>query len=210
VLDFRCYRKSPVCGKNWLKLRISWSWPPYSRSVIHNSHVYDFYRLWIFLNFRSKSIGVSMRFYKKSPLYNKNWPKLHISLSWPPNSVSVIHNGHVYEFSWVIKNFKFSLKIHRCQAIVFRISWPSVLPNIFSLQQKLTEIPYFMAVTPIFQICYMKWPRIWVFTGFKKIHFFAEIHMLPTVLSKIASLRQKLTETLYFTVVAPIFWISYT
>jgi hypothetical protein len=46
--------------------------------------------------------------------------------------------------------------------------------KIDSLQQKLTEVLYFLAVTPIFQIDYRKWPRICVFMGFNKIQFFAQ------------------------------------
>jgi hypothetical protein len=32
-------------GKNWLKLRISWSWPLYCESVIHNGPVFQFLRV---------------------------------------------------------------------------------------------------------------------------------------------------------------------
>jgi hypothetical protein len=55
-------------------------------------------------NFRSKSIGVSLQFYR------------------------------------LFKNYGFSLKILRCQ--------PTILPKIASLWQKLTETPYFLVMTP--------------------------------------------------------------
>jgi hypothetical protein len=38
-VSLQFYRKSLVCGKNWSKLSISWSWPPYSPSVIHNNYM---------------------------------------------------------------------------------------------------------------------------------------------------------------------------
>jgi hypothetical protein len=52
----------------------------------------------------------------------------------------------IYEFLRVLKNFKFSLKIHRLT--------PTVLEKIISLGQKLTESPYFFIVTPILWIGY--------------------------------------------------------
>jgi hypothetical protein len=36
------------------------------------------------------------------------------------------------------------------------------------------------------------------------------VKITPQILAKIISLRQNLTETLYFLVVNPIFWIAYT
>jgi hypothetical protein len=63
------------------------------------------------LNFRSKSISVSLRFSRKSPVYDKIWPKLYISWSWPTYFILVILNGLLYEFLWVFKKFKFLLKM---------------------------------------------------------------------------------------------------
>jgi hypothetical protein len=97
--------------------------------------LYGFLKISIF---SSKSIDVSLQFYRKSSTYGKNWPKLHISWSWPQCSRLVIHNGLIYEFLWVFQNFKFLLKIHRCK--------PSVLLKIVSLWQQLTETPYFSIV----------------------------------------------------------------
>jgi hypothetical protein len=90
------YRKSLVYGKNWPKLRISYSWPPYYVSVIHNGPVYEF--LWVFkkINFRSKSIYVRLWFYRKSPVSSGNWLKLYISWSRHPNSRSIMHNDPAY------------------------------------------------------------------------------------------------------------------
>jgi hypothetical protein len=42
VFRLRFYAKSQVHGKNWLKLRISWPWSPYSESIIHNSLTHNF------------------------------------------------------------------------------------------------------------------------------------------------------------------------
>jgi hypothetical protein len=152
-VSIRFYRKWLVWDKNGPKLCISRSWPLYCESFIHNGLIYDF--LWVlkklnfrsksidvslrftknrqfwakteqnsvFLghdthiadklyitvsymifygfsknsNFRSKSIGVSLRFYKKSTVLDKNWSKLRISWLWPSYCVSVIQNGPVYE-----------------------------------------------------------------------------------------------------------------
>jgi hypothetical protein len=72
-VSLRFYRKSQVWRKNWPKLHISWSWPPYFGSVIHNGPAMSFYRFWRNSYFCSKSIGVSLRFYRKSPVWGKNW-----------------------------------------------------------------------------------------------------------------------------------------
>jgi hypothetical protein len=141
------YRKSSLCGKNWPKLRISWSRHPYSRSVIYNSHVYEF--LWVlnFLNFRSKSIGVRLRCCRKSKVCAKtDRNSVILGRDPPPYSGLAIHNSLIYEFLWVLKIFKFSLKIHRCYA--------TILPKIISLRRKLTETPYLLVMTPIFWIDY--------------------------------------------------------
>jgi hypothetical protein len=45
----RFLRKLPVWGKNWPKLRISWSWPPYCKLVIYNGPVFQF--LWVLKKF---------------------------------------------------------------------------------------------------------------------------------------------------------------
>jgi hypothetical protein len=77
--------------------------------------------LWVLkkINFCSKSIGVSVRFYQKSQVLGKNTSKLHISWSWTPYCKTVIYNGPVFEFLRVLKNFSFSNEIHRCLAYDF-------------------------------------------------------------------------------------------
>jgi hypothetical protein len=74
----------------------------------------NFYRFWKNSIFRSKSIGVSLRFYRKSLVWGINWPKLSISWSQSPYCGSVIDNGPVYVFLYVLKKLKFLLKICRC------------------------------------------------------------------------------------------------
>jgi hypothetical protein len=44
-----------------------------------------------------------------------------------PYCGSVIHKGLVYDFLWILKKLKFSLKIHECQ--------PTILPKITSLRK---------------------------------------------------------------------------
>jgi hypothetical protein len=113
MLAYGITEKSPVWGKNRLKLCISWLWPPYCGSLIHNSPVYEFLLvLKKNLNFRSKSTGVSLRFYIKITNLGKNRPKLHIFLLWLPYCGSLIHNSPVYEFLWILKKLKILLKIH--------------------------------------------------------------------------------------------------
>jgi hypothetical protein len=44
-VSLRFDRELPVRGKNWSKLHISWSWPPYCESVIYNGPVFQFSRV---------------------------------------------------------------------------------------------------------------------------------------------------------------------
>jgi hypothetical protein len=71
VLAYDFTKRSPVWGKNRLKLHISLPWPPYCGSLIHNSPVYEF--LWVLknLNFHSKSIGVTLDFIEITTLEAK-------------------------------------------------------------------------------------------------------------------------------------------
>jgi hypothetical protein len=89
---------------------------------------------------RNPKVLVSLRFYRKLPVPGKNWPKLRISCSWPPYSESVIYSGPVFEFLWVLKNFTFSLEIHRC--------WPTVLPKIACLGAKTDRSSVFLGRDP--------------------------------------------------------------
>jgi hypothetical protein len=75
---------------------------------------FNFYGFWKNSHFCSKSKGVSLRFYRKLPVWGKNWSKLHISGSWPLYCESVIYNGPVFQFLWVLKIFTFLLEIKGC------------------------------------------------------------------------------------------------
>jgi hypothetical protein len=75
---------------------------------------FNFHGFWKFSHFCSKSVGVSLRFHQKFTVQGKNWPKLRISWSWPPYCESVIYNGPVFQFLWVLKIFTFLLEIQRC------------------------------------------------------------------------------------------------
>jgi hypothetical protein len=108
---------------------------------------FNFYGFQKISHFCSKSMGVIVRFYRKLPVCGKNWQKHRISWSWPPYCESVIYNGPVSQFLWVLKKFTFLLEIHGC--------WPTVLSKIASLGQKLTETPYFSALTPVLWIGYL-------------------------------------------------------
>jgi hypothetical protein len=90
-----------VWGTNKPKLYISWSWPSYSGSVIHNDHVYDFLHVFLKSTFRSKSIGVSLRFYRKlneTPYFLSMTPIFYIGNTW-------------WSYIWVFTGFK---KLHIC------------------------------------------------------------------------------------------------
>jgi hypothetical protein len=75
---------------------------------------FNFYGFWKNSHFCSKSKCFSLRFYRKLPVWGKNWSKLHISGSWPPYCESVIYNGPVFQFLWGLKIFTFLLEIHGC------------------------------------------------------------------------------------------------
>jgi hypothetical protein len=125
----------------------------------------SFYRFWKNSNFHSKSVGVSLRFYRKSTVWGKNWSKLSISWLWPPYCQSVIHNGPIYEFLQILKKLKFSLKIRSC--------YPTVLQKIASLRQKLTETHYFLFVAPhivdrlYIMVPYMSFYGFWKNSNFR-------------------------------------------
>jgi hypothetical protein len=108
---------------------------------------FNFYGFWKISHFCSKSMGVSLRVYRKLLVWGKNWPKLRISWSWPPYCELVIYNGPVIHFLWVLQNFPFLSEIHGC--------WPTGLPKIANLGQKLTETPYFLVMAPVLQIGYL-------------------------------------------------------
>jgi hypothetical protein len=84
------------------------------------------YGFWKISKFPSKSIGVSLRFYQKSPICNKNRQKLCISWSLPSYCGSVIYNGLVYELLQVLK-IKILLKYFtkNCKFMV-KTDWNSI------------------------------------------------------------------------------------
>jgi hypothetical protein len=110
-VSVRFYRKLPVWGKNWMKLRISSSWPLYCKSVIYNGPVFQFLRVLKNFTFLLEIQRCSLRFYRKLLVWSINWSKLRISWSWPPYCESVIYNGPVFQFLRVLKNFTFLLEI---------------------------------------------------------------------------------------------------
>jgi hypothetical protein len=77
-------RKCNFAIKQRLKLHIFLSWAPYSRSVIHNGHVYKFLCVLKKQISAQNSKGVSLRFYRKMSVCDKNYPKLHFFLAVKP------------------------------------------------------------------------------------------------------------------------------
>jgi hypothetical protein len=104
------YRKLPVWGKNWSKLRISWSWPRIVNRLSITVPYFNFYGFWKYSHFFSKSKGVSLLFYRKLPVWGKIGPKLRISWSWPPYCESVIYNGPAFQYLRVLKFSHFCSK----------------------------------------------------------------------------------------------------
>jgi len=74
-------------GKNRSKLCISWSRPPYCKSVIYNGPIFQFLRVYKISHFCSKSKGVSLWFYGKLPVCGKNC-RNSIFLSHDPRIVN--------------------------------------------------------------------------------------------------------------------------
>jgi hypothetical protein len=153
-----------------MKLRISCSWPSYSGAVIHNGFVCEFFFwFWKFSIFCSKSIGVCLRFFRKSQVWGKNWTKLCISCSWPPYSRSIVHNGLVYEFLQLLKISNFCSKFIGVSK--------RFVPKITYLQQKEDQNTVFLGCDPhildqlyktVSYLCFL-----WVFKKFNlsfKIH----------------------------------------
>jgi hypothetical protein len=120
----------------------------------HDPHIMDclyitvpymsFYGFQKNLNFHSKSIRVSLRFYWNRDFGGKNWSKLYISWSWPP------YNGSVmvpYMYFYIFWKFQIFAQNPYYGSV-------TVLPKIVSLGHKLTDIMYFLVRTPILWIGY--------------------------------------------------------
>jgi hypothetical protein len=98
-------------------------------------------------NFRSKSLGVSARFYQKSPIFSKNWPKLHISLSWPTYYGSVVPNDLIYVFLRVLEKSNFRSKSIGV-SLPFYQKFPVCGKNWLRLCISLSWNPYSGSVVP--------------------------------------------------------------
>jgi hypothetical protein len=66
-----------------------------------------------FQNFVQNSMVLAFGFSVNASLWQKLTEALYF-LSMTPYSISVIHNSPVYKFLWVLKKFKFLLKIQKC------------------------------------------------------------------------------------------------
>jgi hypothetical protein len=109
------YRKLPVWGKTDWNSVFPGRDPRIANRLPITVPYFIFYGFWKISHFCSKSMGVSLRFYRKLPVWGKNWSKLRISQAWPPYCESVIYNGPVFQFLRVLKNFTFLLEIQGCQ-----------------------------------------------------------------------------------------------
>jgi hypothetical protein len=113
-VSLRFYRKLPVWGETDRNSIFLGREPRIVNRLSITVPHFNFYGFWKISHFCSKSMGVSQRFYRKLPVWGKNWPKLRISWSWHPYCESVIYNGPVFHFLRVFKNFPFLLEIHGC------------------------------------------------------------------------------------------------
>jgi hypothetical protein len=125
----------------------------------------NFYGFWKSSNFRSKCIGVSLRFYRKSPVWDKNWSKLRISWSWPHIGDWLYITVPYMSFYGFRKNSKFHSKSIGVSQLFYRKSPVSVSnwskPHIFWSWPHIADR---LSITI----------PIWVFMGFKKIQSFVQ------------------------------------
>jgi hypothetical protein len=107
--------------------------------VLHMS----FYGFWNFSIFCSKSIGVSLQFYRKSLVWVKNWT----------NSIFRDHDNHIMDQLYItVPYMNFYVFWQNPNLRSQSIGVPTVLEKITSLGHKLTETQYFLVVNPILQI----------------------------------------------------------
>jgi hypothetical protein len=129
VLAYGFTENCQFWGNNWSKLCISWSLHSYYGLAIHNSPIYEFLQVLKKFNFHSKSIGISIRFYRKLSVWGQNWPKLHISWSWPHIGDRLYRTVLYMSFYGFWKNSKFystisvSLRFYR-KSPVWGKNWP--------------------------------------------------------------------------------------
>jgi hypothetical protein len=71
------------------------------------------------ISFDSKLKGVGIWFYRKTSIHGENKPKIRISSSGGPYSVSVRRFDVIHKFLVVLKNIEFRLKTHRGLAFGF-------------------------------------------------------------------------------------------
>ena len=83
-VSLRFLWKLPVWGKNWPKLRISGSWPPYCESVIQNGPVFQFLRVLKNFTFLLEIQRCKPMVLLKIASLGQKLSKLRISRSWPP------------------------------------------------------------------------------------------------------------------------------
>jgi hypothetical protein len=95
VLGFGLTKNMTVCGKNWSKVCISWSYNPYFGSVIHNVCLPKFFQIF---KFWLKIQRCALVLTENMLVCRKNWPKLCISWPWSSYFKSVIHNYCLHKF----------------------------------------------------------------------------------------------------------------
>jgi hypothetical protein len=83
-VSLRFYRKLPIWGVNWLKLCIFGCDRRITNQLSIMVSYFSFYGLWKNSYFCSKSKGLSLRLYRKLPVWGENWSKHRIFGSWHP------------------------------------------------------------------------------------------------------------------------------
>jgi hypothetical protein len=114
----------------------------------------------------------------------KNWLKLCISLSWSTYSESVIHNGMLHKFLWILKKINFcskfngvSFRFYRKTPCCGKIDWNSIFLSCE------VHIPYWLYIMVYYMIFYGFF--------FKNQLLAQNVNMLAFCFTENVSLRQK-------------------
>jgi hypothetical protein len=102
--------------------------------------LYTIFQFWKISSFSSKHKGVSLQFYRKTSICNKNWSEIQISSLWGLYSCSIRHYSVVHIFFEILKNIEFRF--------ITQMGYPSILPKNVCSRWKHVENSYLIPVWP--------------------------------------------------------------
>jgi hypothetical protein len=112
-VSLRFYQKLPVWGKTDRNSIFLGREPRIANRLSITVPHFNFYGFWKISHFCSKSMGVSQRFYWKSPVWGKtDWNSVFPGRD--PHFANRLPITVPYFIFRVLKNFTFLLEIHRC------------------------------------------------------------------------------------------------